>query len=289
MPISTLNSVLNNKGLGKGITIPVISANSSTSTNANANSGFTPFTISFNNIGTTLPSTRASFPLPPNLPSDLFVNLFQANHQNITFRTTYLAWFYLIGTVDLANAAAVPYDGFTHDAAWSGTLRRTVLGVADTPITMFPVMQITTATATTAPAFILKTTAGAAGYVNQDNSNVIGTKTFTCPAAATAIGSTYLLKLEADDSGIEDLTQISVTTKGTTGAATIWGVELLAPAQMASGYNAVSDTLVGGIRMNSLKPAVASTGTVTSRLGVINFGGGAQTTVTGSIHAVLNA
>lgn len=288
MPINTLNSVLVNKGLGNGVTIPVISAASLTSTTVTAGSGFTSLTISFNAIGTALPSTRASFPLPPGLSTDLFVNLFQANHALASQRTTYLAWFYLIGTVDLANAAAVPYDGFTHDAAWSGTLRRTVLGVANTPIVMLPLIQLTTATATTAPAFQLKTTAGAAGYVNQDNANIIGTKTFTLPAAITVNGSAYLLKLEADDSGIQDLTQISVTTKGTAGAATIWGVELIAPAQMVFGYNAVSDTLVGGIRMNSLQPAVATTGTVTSRLGVINFGGTAATTVNGSIHAVLN-
>ena len=153
---------------------------------------------------------------------------------------------------------------------------------------MLPIIQLTTATATTAPSFQLKTTAGGAGYVNQDSSSIIGTKTFTFPAATTVNGSTYLLKLEENDSCIEDITQISVTAKGTTGAATLWGVELLAPAQLVTGYNSVCDTLVGGVRMNSLAPAVASTGSVTSRLGVINFGGTTATAINGSVYAVLN-
>ena len=289
MPITTLNSVLTKQASGNGAVIPIISATSSASTQAAAASGFTAFTITFNSIGTALPSTRASFPLPPGLSADAFVNLFVCNHSITSFRTAYLAWFYLIGTVDLANAAAVPYDGFTHDAAWSGTLCRTVLGVANTPINMLPIIQLTTATATTAPSFQLKTTAGAAGYVNQDGSSVIGTKTFTFPAAATVNGSAYLLKLEADDSAIEDITQISVTAKGTTGEATLWGVELLAPAQLSSTYNVVCDTLVGGIRMNSLAPAVASTGTVTSRLGIVFFGGTSASALNGVAYAVLNS
>lgn len=289
MAITTLNSVLTKQGSGNGAIIPVISVASSSSTAAAAASGFTPFTISFNAIGTTLPSTRASFPLPPSLSADMFISMFAANHSLSSMRTAYLAWFYLIGTVDLANAAAAPYDGFTHDASWSGTLRRTVLGVANTPITMLPVIQLTAATATTAPSFQLKTTAGGAGYVNQDGSSIIGTKTFTFPAAATSNGATYLLKLEENDSGIEDITQISVTTKGSAGTATLWGVELLAPAQLVSGYNSVCDTLVGGIRMNSLAPAVASSGTVTSRLGVVFFGGTPATTINGAIYAVLNS
>lgn len=290
MAITTRNSILTNKGKGKGIQIPLICAATQAGTAPAAASGFAPVSITFNAIGTTLPSTIQGFPLPAGLPNELFANLLEVNYAtNGATKSIHLAYFYKMGTLDLANAATPPYDGFTHDAGWSGTLRRTVLGAANTDISLIPLLHITTATATSAPAFILKTTAGGAGYKNQAGSSIVGTKTFTLPGAITAQGSAYILRVEDEDSAIQDMTQMSVTTKGSAGAATVYGVEILASAPGLLSFQGVSDQLFGGLNMCNLAPAVPSTGSVTAYLGLITFSGTvAAITISGSINAVLN-
>lgn len=266
MAITTRNDIFTKHAQGNGQVLPWIVASPSSGTSpVLANTGALHMALHANAIGTTYPGTLVSFPLPPSLPNELFTVGMSASSS--TALGMYLAYFYKIGTVNLAVAG----DQFTHDAA-TFPVTRTILGQAAQPVTLIPMIYLTTATVTTIPAFLLKTGAGGAGYVNQDGSNVVGTRTFTYPAAATAVQSGYPLRLELTDSGVRDITQINITTASGAGAATIYGVELLMPlGPVSTEHTSITDSVFGGLGMQNLKPASATTGTVTALLGIVNI------------------
>lgn len=280
---SNRNDLMVKFAQGKGYLYQTITT-STAGTAAAANSGnFTAQTM-FNSIGSTVPGTLVGFPTPPALASNLSILMSMFNADANSLRGLYLAYFYKIGTIVLTSTG----DQFTHDAATFPILR-TQFGAASQPLTLLPLIYVTTASSVTAPAFQLQTNAGAAGYTNQDGTTVIGAKTFTFPAAATTTTSGYFLRLEDGDSGVRDISQTKITTASSTGAATIYGIELIAPMGLLHlSMTSVYDGAFSGIGLQDLAPGVATSGTASVMLGLIAMS--TTGTITGSftLAGVLN-
>ncbi len=77
------------------------------------------------------------------------------------------------------------------------------------------------------------------------------------------------MRLEEGDSAVQDVTKIDVQTAGSAGAATIWGMEILAIVNAITASSGFHDSLVGGLHLQDLKPAAATSGSLTSYL--VNF------------------
>lgn len=284
MALTTRAQAQQNFAKGLGYFSPLISASTAAGTNAATNSGFLNLQVFPNSVGTTLPSTLQTTALPPGLPAYLDLQVFHAVSSLNAAMPIYLAYLYKIGTMAFTGSA--PLDVFTHDAA-TFPLLRTQHGAASQPVNLIPLLYVTTAAATSAPAFLIQATSGpGAGYVNQaanaTGSNVIGNKTFTCPTATTAAQSCYVLRLNEGDSAVQDIIQISLTTAASAGAATIYGMEILCALPIDTvGVPGAYDAFFGGLRLCNLAPAVATSGSATSVLCLV--GGGAQTTVVYSL------
>ena len=266
MPISSIKDIISNIAAGKGIFSAYILSSNGGSTAAAAASGFFNIQIAANNIGTTLPNT---FTQIPNNAIQTILNV-----SNITLTTNQrsmeIGFLYKLGTINLTATG----DRFTASAGVTFPLLRTIYGAASQAISFEPLVLITTATSVTAPIFRLRTAAGASGYINQSGASVIGTRTMTMPAAATAAQSAYIFRLEDGDSAVQSISAVEVTTASTTGAADVYGWEPLAMyGSQTSGWTHISDNLLCGINMQNLYPAVATSGSVTSYLSVITTSG----------------
>ena len=257
---------------------------SASSTSGGATSCFHTPQLNFNLVGTTYPSTFVSLPLPPALTSDLLAMFVQVCQT--TVRGGYLAWVYLMGTLNLAATG----DQFTANAATFPILRNDISGT-NQPVELTPIIQLTTATTTTAAIYVLKTNAGGAGYVDQDGNSTVGVNTVTLPAAATTVNSCFCFPLEDGDSGVRSISAIEVTTAAAAGAANVWGIEYITPLSAIAGTApAVADCMSGGLQYANLKAGTATAGTATAYLCHISYG------VTGSpanvplmyYHAALN-
>jgi len=257
---------------GSGLVLPLMSGTSGAGTAAAAISGAFNLALCPNIIGTTLPTTIVGFQTPAGLADCYLINL--AGNSSSSDRAYLFARCYLFGTANLA-ATPVAIDCFTHNAA-TFPVTRTIYGAATQAVPLIPFMYLTAAAATSAPVFILKTTAGGNGYANQLNVGVTGTKSFTCPSATTAIQSGYILRLENGDSAVTDIIQMSLTTRGTAGTANIYGIEPLMPLNISNYGLAVNTAIFTGI-MPSITPAVATSGTATSFLTIIAYNSAAST------------
>jgi len=266
MAITTRTQFVQNIAKGLGFISPV-QASGNTFTAGAAASGFFGLQIRANFIGTSYPSTLVNYNLPPSAPSELLVMHHSSAMNSTTVTMHALAWLYKVGTLNLATTG----DQFTHDTA-TFPINRTVLGASSTPINLVPLVQITTAAATTAPVFRLRTVGGAAGYTNQDGTSVVGTKTMTMPSATVAVNSSYIFRLEEGDCAVRDISNIEVTTAGTAGAATIWGAEIIswAPTK-GSATPFAHDHLFGGLSPLNMKPGAATSGTATAVLGTLTY------------------
>lgn len=283
MPISTRSQFVQNIAKGYGFISP-IQASGNTFTAAAAASGFFGLQIRANFIGTSYPSTLVSYPLPPVAPSELLAMHHCSAMNSTTVTMHVLAWLYKLGTLNMAATG----DQFTHDAATFPILR-TVLGASNTPIELVPLVQVTTAAATTPPVFRLRTAAGAAGYVNQDGTSVIGTKTMTMPSATVSANSSYIFRLEDGDNAVRDISAIEVTTSGTAGAATIWGAEFISwSPSRGSCVPSAHDHLFGGLCPTNLKAGVATSGTATALLCTLTYVSNASS-IGGYLMGALNS
>ena len=270
MPITTVNDIYRNIAIGKGFSSNFSTASAGTTTGAAAASGHMSFRLNFNFIGTTLPTTLVGFQLTPSPPSSLLHIVSHLSMDQTTGSGACLVMMYLIGTLNLAATG----DQFTHDSTWT-ELGRTQFGVANQPLTLFPMLYVTDATDTTAPIFRLRTNAGASGYVNQNGTGVIGTKSFTFPSTTTTINSAFMLLLEDGDSGVRDITNVLIdTATSATSTATLFGVEFISwlPGTKGLSSYTIDDVLFGGLAMMNLLPAVPNSGTVTSYLGIMIVG-----------------
>jgi hypothetical protein len=268
MAITNRQDLIKNMAKGKGIMLPTVSSGAGGTTAAIATSGHVQVEFTLG-PGSSYPGTLVGIDLPGaagTLPNELFMS-FATTSMSISMGA-WLVRYYLIGTLDLTGTG----DKFTHDAATFPVLR-TKYGEASKPVTLLPLIYTTTALTGTAAAFELKTNAGGAGYVDQDGNNVVGTKTFTFPSATTAVQSAFLALTNNDTFGVQDITQIKVGTAASAGAASIYGVELIAPLGTTVNRANPNDTIFSGIQMGDLQQATATSGTVTSYLGIMGTSG----------------
>lgn len=277
MGIASRADVLTKLAEGKGVYTSCTSAAGVNVNSAAATTGYFTVQLRANGLLSTMPSTLFNWPMPPQTPSTFLL-------QSVGDLSTsgsgaqYWGWLYKIGTLDMTATG----DKFTHDTA-TFPVTRTILGAATTAVPLIPLVQVTTTLATTAAVFRLRTVGGAAGYTNQDNTGVVGTKTMTMPSATTVAGSTYIFRLEDGDSAVLDISNIEVTTAATAGAATIWGFEMLTSTNTPGIFQATGqDCLYGGLAASDMSPAVATSGTATALYGAITLLAG--TGVTGGFQ-----
>lgn len=268
MPITNRQTLIQNAAKGLGVLLPVTLPAGGSGTTATAGSGHVQGEFLLG-TGTTYNSTLVGLDLPPALSNELF-STFTSMSLSLQMGG-WLVRYYLLGTLNLTATG----DQFTHDAATFPVLRKKY-GEASKPVTLMPVVYLTTALTTTAATCVLKTDAGGAGYVDQDGNATVGTKTFTFPSTTTAVNSTYLMMPNSDDFGIQDITQIDVDIAAATGAANIYGMELLAPIAGMLHKGSLNDMAFSGLQLVDLAPAVATSGTVTSYLGIFGAQGGGR-------------
>jgi len=276
--------ILKQLARGKGLKTAFIADDTGTTTAAAATSGLFTTRPLFNDIGTTYASTRQTVPLNGGTAPLRLLHATGANNTS-TSATLWLCRLYTIGTMNL-NATG---NQFTHHAATFPVLR-TQFGEASSPVNLIPIIQVTTATTTTAAVISLSNVAGTDGYVDQDGNTVVGTaSSFTFPAAATAVHSAFIPFLEITDYAIRDIVNIRVHTAAAAGAARIFGAELLSPINnWAGGGTSVNDHVFGALSMQDLQPAVATSGTAESVLCVLRFGQTGTSSFIGEINAVLD-
>jgi hypothetical protein len=280
MSIVGIDTWLQNFAKGYGALRPFTTHAGVLTTAAAAASGSLTLEPLFNAIGTVAPGTLVSLPQPGSADGDILTSLGAMIYDRNISVGMWLGYLYVMGTLDPTATG----DKFTHDAATFPVLR-TQFGQVSKPVTLHPTIYVTTAVTGASPAIRLRTNAGAAGYVNQDGASVVGTRTFTFPATPVA-QSMYEFMLEdgsPGDTGVRDITKILVDTACTAGAMQVFGFEPLIPCGCmgaTAGNMTVADTLVGSLRANSLKPAVATAGTVTAYLCVM-LGGNQVATASG--------
>ena len=283
MPITTRNELQQEFAAGRGFLFPVKWATSSAPTAAGNGSNNLTLALDFHGIGSTLPGTLQDIPRPASPPRDWLTQLYTLANTS-TSRGVCLVWLYKFGTVNLAATG----NQFTHNAATFPILR-TRYGAASQPITLIPLLYITTATTSSAPAFILQVNGGGTGYVDQDGNNVDAATTFTCPAAATAVQSCYALRLEAGDCGVRDISQIDVTTAGMAGAADVWGMEFIGGVGNSGPFSLATDVVFAGLGPVHFTPGVATTGTAVVRAAIVGGStASALSTPGGLIVATMN-
>lgn len=271
MAISSRATIMQNLAAGKGVVIPAISvAGVALTTAQNAADGFHISQFQSNSIGSTLPGTIVGFQLPP-APSTTFPLLWASSGSSVGNNGgVWIGCIYKFGTQVLTSTG----DQFTHDAA-TFPVTRTVLGAATTAVPLIPFIRVTTATTTTAPVLTLKTAAGGAGYKNQAASSIVGTRTLTFGAAATAARTQYLFPLESNDNAVTDITAVQTNTAAVAGAADLWGLEPICPLpQHNSILGSMQDTIFSGVHAADLAPAVATSGTATSYLVLFRYSSG---------------
>ena len=267
MARTTPTNIITNLAAGKGCFRPFISSNGNSSTAPAATSGHFRFALNMNNIGTTLPNTRVGFPTPDSTTESLLVQA--STVSNAANSSLLFGRFYELGTLDLTATG----DKFTHASTFT-SLQRTIFGVANTPITMYPFLYVTTALTTTPAQVIFKTAAGGTGYVNQNGSNVVGTTTFIFPSATTAVQSLYLPMVEQGDCAVQDIVAIQVTTSAASGACLVLGFEpLFSNSSLVANMGTQLEGIYSGHMMNDLEPATPNSGSVTSFLGFCSITG----------------
>lgn len=242
----------------------MVSAASGTQTAAAATSGSTSVVLYWNSVGTTLWSTLVDQRYPTTT-APLRATSLQINATRPV--TYFLGRLYEIGDLNLTTSTSE----FTHHSATFPMLANR-FGQASQPVDLIPLISVTTATTVTAAAFTIDYT--------KDGGSVTGTTTHTMPAAATAIGSTFVLPLEEGDSTVRDITNINITTTSTVGAAKIWGLKPICFS--STPYAVVSHSrnlLSRPTSLPSISPATATSGTATSHLVIGSFGTSATTTV----------
>lgn len=236
---------------GKGLMAQYDGLNVATTTLSTAGSGSHSLQISLNTIGSTQWSALVGTNLQDGITSPMRVILVQ---NTATRASSWIyARLYLIGTLNLTTTSSE----FTHNAATFPILR-TVMGQANQPIDLIPIMLVTTATTTTAAVFKMD-------YVDQDGNATTGTIDFTMPSTATNAGSGFVLPLEVGDSAVRDVTNINISTTASAGAASIYGMEIIDYASTVLTTSTTNkDAAFRGFNLANITPGVATSGTATS-------------------------
>lgn len=260
--VASLDDIYKQQARGKYLMrVGTTTANAAV-TSATSTSGFISLSLTGNSIGTTIGSTFGEFLIPAGITGDLWT-MASLSGYSASLRGWMFARIYKVGTVNLTGTG----NQFTHDAA-TFPLLRTEFGVSNKPQALWPIIQVTTTLATTAPQFTMN-------YVNEDGTSVTGTRTFIFPGAAVAAGAAYFLPLEQGDWACRDVSAITIAagTNATAGAATVWLMEQLEPSYNAFAGALSNDFISGhGLLVANQTPAVATSGTVATNTMFTIFG-----------------
>ena len=283
MAVATIAEIQQRFAQGKGFFIPAVTSTPGAATAAAAASGQLSVQILVNNIGTTLPGTRVSLPIPPSPGSPLMLT--EAGISRNTAGALFLVYLYRMGSVNLAATG----DQFTANSATFPILR-TEFGESSKPVTLTPMIYIDDAGTATAPVFSLKTNAGGAGYVDQDGNSTAATRTMTMPSATANVQSGYIFRLNDGDSGVQSISQVDVdTASGSAATGVIFGIEFLADITHILVGTSVANLMVNGIALGDLKPGVATSGTATATLAILSIGTISSTAAFAALAGVLDS
>lgn len=222
-------------------------------------------------VGSTLWSTIVK----PKIPSGNY-RFYSAQLGSTRGLTYMVARLHKMGTINLAATGAQ----FTADAGVFPVLR-TEMGQASQPIILTPMILVTTATTVTAP--ILKM-----NYKNQDGNDITGTIQTTFPAAATALGTMLMPRLEVGDSGITKINGIQVDTAASVGVASMYGLEPLDLCTVFAANVPSSANCRRGYNPAPLEEPVPTSGSLDSYIGFVALGSVAATTIRGIIRGAKN-
>lgn len=259
---------------GKQANMPFKTIATGTGTNAVAASGFIGGLLLWNQIGTTLHSTLIPPVEPTGASNERLVGYNIIAARASTFEMVNL---YKVGTLNLATTSGE----FTHDAATFPILR-TRMGQASQPISLTPLLYITTSTTVTPAQMTID-------YVDQDGNSETGTINFTLPAAASSAGALFRLPLEFGDSGARDITDIKITVAASAGAATVYLAEihenLGTPGTFGAGYR---NSVVNSPSIPLISPGVATSGSVDAKTTIRVAGSGTNITAFCKIQTVMD-
>lgn len=264
MSFSTLKSIRQKIATGKGFINPFVTQEMLSGGTAVGQNGGWLSMRPFAEEGSTYPGTLNDTFFPQVSGSNNF--LIQSLILNQVENPGWLCRFYRMGTVNLAATGSQ----FTADAA-TFPVRRTIMGVSNVAIPLVPLLYITTATTTTAFVFRLQTGAGGNGYEDEAGTATVGTVSLTAPSAAMATGTAMPIFPNPNGPMISKILDVRIDTASATGAATIWGAELLMPfGSYANQVGTFKDGLYGGLCMPLLEAASPVSGSLTSFLGCIS-------------------
>lgn len=233
-------------------------------TGAAVNSGGMTITMSAA-LGSSFPSSLVG--LAESATNTDMMHLMGFMSPSSTARGSAIVRLYKLGELNLAATG----NQFTHHSA-TYPVRRKLLGVSNSNVRLIPLIQITTATATTAPVIRLRTVAGGAGYKNQANVSVVGNVDFTFPSATTAVNSVFRLRLNVGDYAVTDINHIQVVTAASAGTATVWGMEMHFPVQSSSFAPTMFDSFFGSLLLPiDTNPAAPVSGTAESYMLGLGF------------------
>jgi hypothetical protein len=283
MAITNFQDITIKEATGKIVHMMLQTPTTATITAPAAASGALAFTVGggFQSLGTTLPST-----LVDAYPAGLTSNPLRAMwiHTAATrAETMLLGRIYKIGTINWTATG----QRLTHDAATFPILR-TAMGTSQ-KVPLIPFIYMTAATTTTAAIFTMK-------YVNQDNTTVTGTRTFTMPNIATAIQSCFFMNFQdigavngRMDTAVYDITEINVTTSAAVGTSDLWGLEILGVCGSPSTSNTGSKNFVyQGITIPNINPGAATSGTAVTKLAVLGVGTASTLQITHDLKAFVD-
>lgn len=242
---------------GKGTCLPITTLATGTVTAANADSGHITGGFVMNAIGTTYPGTLVGLQTQ-NTTDDLRGMAFEMTSAGIF--GGWLGYFYRFGTANLTSTVG---NRLTHDGTFT-RVQRTRFGTASSNVPLIPILYVTTASTTTQCIYTFD-------YVDQDgNSATSGNNRL--PAAATNAQTACFMKMLAADTGVLDITAVTVSTATTAGVASIYGFEPLMPCNTAvAGLQSYKDGLYGALNLPEIRPAAANSGSFTQALlGILN-------------------
>lgn len=215
-----------------GVSVPW-TITSSSATSATASSGYLTSKLGVSSLST-LWTTIYGAPVPSGFSDpDSDLRLTHMKLAGSRGGTIWVVWAHKVGTVTFNGTG----NRFTHDACTFPLTRSKPWGTR--VVAGWPLVSLTTATATTAPVI------GSWKYNNQAGVTVTNSDTFTFPNATTAAGTGLMLHLEPGDL-VTDITEINVTTAASAGAGTVYLLEPIAQvSQIVSGHVTQADMLRG--------------------------------------------
>lgn len=270
--IADKKDILQQFAKGKAVFIPAFGVSSGATTAADANSNYISYQMAPNQIGTTLPGTRQSFPKPATL-GDILMTMVSSG--GTVGRPAWYAKFYRIGSFSVSNVA----NTITFDSA-TMPYTRTIMGAtADVKFLLFA--QVTT-------LFSAASSNMRFNYDDEFGNTVAGTTNTGLPVSA-AVSSWYQCRLEDGDTAITKLNSGTVFTSITQGIVDLWAVELIAPlSSIVAGWGGNVNRIYNGLALDKIEPATPTSGSATTFDAILNVSSAASTVPFMASFGVLN-